>query len=122
MSAVQSVRLENVAVNSLRVGCGARNRGSRLSFFIALVAILCGGWIDAGAQTAHFAGAQQVVAFGGLSSPQGVAVDGSGNVYIADVNNYRVVKVPWTGGAYGPLVTLADRTTNGSIFEPLAWR
>lgn len=36
-----------------------------------------------------------------LSGPTGVAVDGSGNVYIADTGNNRVVEVPWTGGGYG---------------------
>jgi sugar lactone lactonase YvrE len=84
-----------------------------------ILPVIGGVWNAAAAQTAHFAGAQSVVASSGLSNPQGVAVDGSGNVYIADVNNYRVVKIPWTGGAYGELVTLADRTTNGSLFEPL---
>lgn len=29
----------------------------------------------------------------GLSQPYGVAVDGSGNIYIADVTNNRVLKV-----------------------------
>jgi sugar lactone lactonase YvrE len=37
-----------------------------------------------------------------LSGPSGVAVDGSGNVYIADTGNNRVVEIPLTGGAYGP--------------------
>lgn len=37
----------------------------------------------------------------GLNGPTGVAVDGAGNVYIADYDNSRVVLVPWTGGGYG---------------------
>jgi len=117
--AVQFVRLENLPVKSIRVVCGARNFGSWLALCLAFVAMLCSSSSDAGAQTAHFASAQSIVASSGLSNPQGGAVDGSGNVYIADVNNYRVVKIPWTGGSYGAMVTLADRTTNGSIFEPL---
>ena len=36
-----------------------------------------------------------------LSGPSGVAVDGSGNVYIADTGNNRVVELPWTGSGYG---------------------
>jgi sugar lactone lactonase YvrE len=41
-----------------------------------------------------------------LSSPAGVAVDGEGNVYIADTGNNRVVELPWTGSEYGPQTTL----------------
>lgn len=36
-----------------------------------------------------------------LSGPTGVAVDGSGNVYIADTGNNRIVELPWTGNGYG---------------------
>jgi len=35
----------------------------------------------------------------GLSNPQGVAVDGAGDVFIADTGNNRVVEVPAGGGA-----------------------
>lgn len=36
-----------------------------------------------------------------LSGPTGVAVDGNGDVYIADTGNNRVVEIPWTGSGYG---------------------
>ena len=36
----------------------------------------------------------------GLNSPVGVAVDGSGNIYIADSNNKRVLKETLSGGVY----------------------
>jgi streptogramin lyase len=108
MSAVQSVRLENVAVNSLRVGCGARNRGSILLSCFAFVAILCGGWVDAGAQTAHFSGAQSIVASGGLSTPHGVVVDASGNVYIADIGNNRILKETLSSGGYAESIVASD--------------
>ena len=36
-----------------------------------------------------------------LSGPTGVAVDGGGNVYIADTGNNRIVELPWTGTGYG---------------------
>jgi DNA-binding beta-propeller fold protein YncE len=32
--------------------------------------------------------------FNGLNSPQGVAVDAAGNVYVADAGNNRVLKLP----------------------------
>ena len=41
-----------------------------------------------------------------LSGPSGVAIDGAGNVYIADTGNNRIVEVPWTGSGYGPQETL----------------
>jgi len=61
---------------------------------LVTIAALGGGWSAAAAQTAHFAGAQSVIAnaANGLFYPEGVAVDGSGNVYIADLDNARVLK------------------------------
>src|SRR5882757_4499101 len=47
------------------------------------------------AQSAYFYGAQSTIGTG-FRLPTGVAVDGSGNVYIADQNNNRVLKVPPT--------------------------
>lgn len=41
-----------------------------------------------------------------LSGPSGVAVDGRGNVYIADTGNNRVVELPWTGNGYGAQTTV----------------
>ena len=44
-----------------------------------------------------------------LNQPSGVAVDGSGNVYIADTNNYRVRKV----SADGTITTVAGNGVSG---------
>ena len=41
-----------------------------------------------------------------LSGPTGVAVDGRGNLYIADTGNNRIEELPWTGNGYGPQTTL----------------
>ncbi len=46
-----------------------------------------------------FAGAQTTVSASGLNRTFGVAVDGAGDVFIADTINNRVVKVPAGGGA-----------------------
>jgi hypothetical protein len=43
---------------------------------------------------------QSVVASAGLSAPQGVFVDGQGNVYIADTGNNRVLKESLVSGSY----------------------
>ncbi len=50
------------------------------------------------AQSVTFAGAQTTVSTSGLNSPYGVAVDGAGDVFIADYDNNRVVEVPAGGG------------------------
>jgi len=63
---------------------------------------------EAGAQaTAHFSGSQSTL-LSGLGSAQGVAVDASGNLYIADTNNNRVLMLPWTGSGYGAQSTLVS--------------
>ena len=51
------------------------------------------------AQSVSFVGAQTTVPALGLHCPRGVAVDGSGNVFIADSNDSRVLMVPAGGGA-----------------------
>jgi Putative Ig domain/NHL repeat len=45
-----------------------------------------------------------------LANPYGVAVDGSGNVFIADASNYRIREVAQASGA---IVTVAGTGTNG---------
>ena len=47
-----------------------------------------------------------------LSAPAGVAVDGSGNLYIADSGNNRIVEIPRVGNGYGSQIPL---TQNGLI-------
>jgi hypothetical protein len=44
-----------------------------------------------------------------LSNPQGMAFDGSGNLYVADSSNHQVVRVPNENGTLNP----ADQTTVG---------
>jgi len=60
---------------------------------------------------------QTVVASAGLSAPQGVFVDGQGNVFIADTGNNRVLKESLVSGAY---VESVVSTTGMTLSGPTA--
>ena len=60
---------------------------------ICALALLAAASLPAAAQSVSFAGVQTTLV-GGLSSPNAVAVDAAGDVFIADTGNSRVVKVP----------------------------
>ena len=55
-------------------------------------------------EQAPYSGPQTTVA-GGLSNPQGTAVDSAGDVFIADTNNNQVLEVPAGGGSPVPIDT-----------------
>ena len=82
---------------------GTTLRSSKRTAGLALLALgLClNGELTTtlSAQTVAFAGAQSTLVNSGLGAPEAVAVDRSGNVYIADAINYRVLKVPAGGGS-----------------------
>ncbi len=65
--------------------------------FLAAVALMAPAGLQA--QAVSFNNAQTTLLFTGLNYPTGVAVDGAGNVFIADTNNNRVVEVPANGGS-----------------------
>src|SRR5882757_1026195 len=87
------------------------------AFLILLPVFLLLGLCPAAlrAQSAYFYGAQSTIGTG-LRFPTGVAVDGSGNVYIADENNNHVLKVPPTDPT---CATAGDCTTIGSGLSTL---
>jgi len=68
----------------------------------------------AGTGTAGYLGDGAPATMANLSSPQGVAVDGAGNVFIADVNNQRVRKVT---AATGNITTIAGNGLQGLLGE-----
>ncbi len=71
---------------------------------------LLGGVLPVAGQTAHLLGATTTLG-SGFNQPGGVAVDGSGNVYVADSTNYVVKKIPYSNGSYGTPVTVASGFT-----------
>ncbi|WP_197414090.1 NHL repeat-containing protein [Terracidiphilus gabretensis] len=68
-----------------------------VALLLALGWTLCGA--AAQAQTANFGGAQTAL-FSSLNNPSGIAVDASGNVYIADTNHNQVLKETYSAGSY----------------------
>jgi large repetitive protein len=63
-----------------------------------LLLLLAIGGVASAQERVQFNGALTTVGTG-LYGPQGVVVEGSGNVFIADTGNNRVVEVPVGGGA-----------------------
>ena len=54
-----------------------------------------------------------VLSISGLGSPHGIAVDGNGNLYVADVTNGDVVEVPAGGGNPSFVASRLDKSPRG---------
>ena len=58
----------------------------------------------------------------GLIFPTGIAVDGTGNIFVSDSSVPLIAELPWTGSStnygYGSQVTLADSTALGNSVLP----
>ena len=63
--------------------------------------------VGAGPQVAFLPGTLNTLASGSFSSPSGVAVDGSGNLFVADSGNSLVEEIPAAGG-YSSVKALAS--------------
>ena len=50
----------------------------------------------------------QAVLYSSLNAPQAMVVDAGSNIYIADTQNTRVLKLPWNGTSYGTPVTVGS--------------
>src|SRR4051812_32516487 len=84
--------------SSMRLTLPCVSRPS-LSFRILVSLLPCLAALAPGlnAQTAHFTGTVTTLG-SGFSLPFGVAVDGSGNVFVADSNNSAVKEIVAAGG------------------------
>jgi streptogramin lyase len=101
-----------IAVALSRVFSRSRKCG-RLAILFGLLAVIAGGASNTGvAQTASFSYAIAVLG-GGFNYPSGVAVDGGGNVYVADWDNNAVKEMP-AGCASASCVT----TLGGGFYQP----
>jgi uncharacterized protein (TIGR03437 family) len=72
----------------------------------------------AGNGVAGFSGDGSPATTAGLNNPSGVAVDGSGNLYIADGTNFRVRKVTFAGSSSGGPAISSNGIVNGASFRP----
>jgi sugar lactone lactonase YvrE len=97
---------------AVATSCGVNVSFSPLAPGARLGAVVLWGTSANALATAFISGVGQLAKLGfipgsatqigsGLSGPSGVAVDGAGDVYIADTGNNRVVELPWTGNGYG---------------------
>ena len=66
-----------------------------------------------GAGTGGYSGDGELATAAQLDRPEGVAVDGAGNLYIADANNHRVRRVAVSsGGGVAPPPPADDHANN----------
>ena len=73
---------------------------ARLMKFVLVGALLTACSQIGLAQTAHFGSFEKTIVSSGLKTPNGIAVDAGGNVYIPDTWNHRVLKETLSGGGY----------------------
>jgi len=93
-----------VPVRSKLCVCSESQKRNGLSQFLLIVKLLACGLLAAWpavlhAQSLRFLGSQKAIAAIGVAAPEGVAVDGAGDLFIADTGNNRVIEVPASGGA-----------------------
>src|SRR5258707_8490736 len=108
----QVISIDSRVAASVRVD-KRRRRGSLsrwgkwvLPLAVLLLSALVGLAPSAEAQAAHFSGALSTVG-SGFNNPQGLAVDGSGNVFVADTG-HNAVKEILAGGGYSTVNTLGN--------------
>ncbi len=101
MRAFQSLCSTISSVASHRIFSFPWKVGRLTGLCLALAVVVCGSGNFASAQVfAGYQSVQSVVVSTGLSFPQQVAVDGSGNVYIADTGNDRILMETPLGSGY----------------------
>src|SRR5580698_6269276 len=94
---VQANRARGTFVRKVLVSFASQISAALFSpklLFAIGIALACG---SASMAQVSFLGAQRTVTTTGLSGPNGAATDSSGNLYVADTGNNRIVKIGPTG-------------------------
>ncbi|MGA2889399.1 MAG: choice-of-anchor D domain-containing protein [Terracidiphilus sp.] len=117
ISMPRSIYAATLAIAFHRPYSRPRKRSNVAALCAVLAVLLCSAESIASAQTAHFSGAQTVVG-SGFSYPAGVAVDGSGNVYIADYGNNAVREIMAVSGSIPASPTV--RTLGSGFSYPIS--
>lgn len=105
------------AAASSRVSTLPRKRSKLAGLCAVLAVLLCGAWSISPAQTAHLGGGQ-ITLGSGFDLPAGVAVDSSGNVYVADYMNGAVKEILAVNGSIPASPTI--RTLGSGFSHPIA--
>jgi sugar lactone lactonase YvrE len=91
-----------LSIRSLFVCTRTSSRSSQLAAAIALSVAVLAGCPAASAQVAaHYSGTQIMLTNGTFTSADGIAVDSSGNLFVADPGSGTVYEVPLVSGVYG---------------------
>jgi sugar lactone lactonase YvrE len=88
----------------------ANNVIRKVSLSSGIITTIAGNGLDAGTTNGTFSGDGGSAVLAGINHPNGVAVDGAGNLYIADTSNQRVRMV---SAATGIITTIAGTGVGG---------
>jgi trimeric autotransporter adhesin len=88
----------------------ANNVIRKVSLSSGIITTIAGNGLDAGTANGTFSGDGGSAVLAGINHPNGVAVDGAGNLYIADTSNQRVRMV---SAATGIITTIAGTGVGG---------
>ena len=98
----------------LTLSCSVSGGGGTVSGNVSSIAVSC-----------RSATPTQKAIAGYFATPRGVAVDASGNVFVADNSNNSVREIPYSGGSYGAPITVGSgfdfpyavaTDANGNVF------
>jgi sugar lactone lactonase YvrE len=106
----------NTPDSSYRISSGVWNRRGLLALCAVLLVLACVTRVTGNAQTAYFSGAQTALGTG-FSDPAAVAVDSSGNVYVADTLNNAVKEILAVNGSIPASPTIV--TLGSGFSDPL---
>ena len=95
---------------NLYIADDANNVIRKVDIHTGIITTVAGNGVDAGSSKGTFSGDGGPALLAGINHPWGIAVDGAGNLYIADSGNQRIRMV---SAATGVITTIAGTGTGG---------